>query len=404
MKLKRVGKQTGLLWASAIDLLIDSVLATIWFTLVVTLLSVGVGTILVFGIGTVLIILAVELTRISGWVERHRTASIYQIEIAAPVRRQTKRTDGWRWLTQAFTDVVDPVTWRILLHHLFSMVIGTLMVAIWTFGIRLFILTHGTGLVWLAGLGGAAVLLAYVYAAGLLDRAVSPMLLGPSAKSALQRKVENLTDARQGAVDAASTERERIERNLHDGVQPQLVSVALNLGMARAKIDTDPDAAKALLEQAHTEAKASIADLRQLARGIHPSVLTDRGLDAALSAVASRCSVPTRISVELTKPASAEAEAVIYFAVAEALTNVSKHSAADSCIVTVRQIDAGTKKCRLVATVEDDGVGGANPGEGLGRGGLAGMNDRVRASGGTLLIESPTGGPTVITVELPCKS
>src|SRR5690606_39520462 len=126
----------------------------------------------------------------------------------------------------------------------------------------------------------------------------------------LREKVDTLSDARQGAVDAASIERQRIERNLHDGVQPQLVSVAMTLGMARSKFDTDPEAARALLDQAHTEAKASITELRQLARGIHPAVLTDRGLDAALSAVASRCQVPTTISVTVPGRAAPEAEAV----------------------------------------------------------------------------------------------
>ena|SRR5690554_239165 len=392
------------MWASAIDLLIDSVLATVWFTVIVTLIATGVGTVPALGVGIILLLLASALTRASGWVERHRAMALYEVTIPAPVRRQTKQTGGIRFIAQAFVDLVDPVTWRTLLHHFLSMILGTLMVGLWVLGWRLLSITIGTGLSWLVVIGGLIVLPGYIYWAGRLDRVMSVALLGPSSNSVLLEKVDTLADARQGAVDAASIERLRIERNLHDGVQPQLVSVAMTLGMARSKFDTDPEAAKALLDQAHIEAKASITELRQLARGIHPAVLTDRGLDAALSAVASRCQVPTTISVTVPGHAAPEAEAVIYFAVAEALTNVAKHSAASECSVTVVQEAADADDCRLIARIRDNGVGGAHLGEGLGQGGLAGMRDRVRAAGGTLLIESPNGGPTLITVEVPCAS
>ncbi|MBX3103989.1 MAG: sensor domain-containing protein [Cryobacterium sp.] len=407
VKLKQFATKLKFLWASAVDLLFDFVLGTIWFTIFITLLTTGLPMIFVLGIGVLIVFLAVEMTRLSGYVERQRTAAVYEISISKPVRRVTKRTDGWKWFFQALIDTIDPVSWRIFLHHVLSMVLGSIMFGIWSGGVGLFLFVAHFApgpWPWVVAIGGLAVLIAYIYGAGLLDRKVSPVLLGPSAKSELRHKVESLADARQGAVDAASIERQRIERNLHDGVQPQLVSVALNLGMAKAKIDSDPQAAKALIEQAHSEAKASIADLRQLARGIHPSVLTDRGLDAALSAVASKCSVPTKVTVDIAGRSSAEAEAVIYFAVAEALTNVTKHSAATACTVAVKQVGEGSKLCRLVARIEDNGIGGAKEEEGLGRSGLAGMSDRVRASGGTLQIESPVGGPTVVTVEVPCES
>jgi signal transduction histidine kinase len=392
------------LWASAIDLLIDSVLATIWFTVIITLIITGISTLPALGIGVLLLLASSALTRASGWVERHRAMALYDVTIAPPVRRQTKQTGGIRYLAQAFIDLVDPVTWRTILHHFLSMLLGTLMIGLWGLGIRLVTLSSDTGMAWLVGIVFLVVLLAYIYFAGRLDRRLAVTLLGPSSNAVLLERVDTLAEARRGAVDAASIERQRIERNLHDGVQPQLVSVALTLGMARSKFDSDPEAAKALLEQAHTEAKASITELRQLARGIHPAVLTDRGLDAALSAVASRCLVPTTISVTVPGRAAPEAEAVVYFAVAEALTNVAKHSAASECTVTVVQEGAGTESCRLIARIHDNGVGGAHIGEGLGQGGLAGMRDRVRAAGGTLLIESPNGGPTNITVEVPCAS
>jgi signal transduction histidine kinase len=400
---KPIRNHAAFLWASTIDLLIDSVLATVWFTVIITLIATGIGTLPALGVGVILLLAASALTRASGWVERHRAMAMYEVTIAPPVRRKTKQTGGFRFIAQAFVDLIDPVTWRTVLHHFLSMLLGSLMVALWGLAIRLVTITDA-GYAWLVGAAFLAILLGYIYWAGRLDRNLSVALLGPSSNAVLLEKVDTLADARQGAVDAASIERQRIERNLHDGVQPQLVSVALTLGMARSKFDTDPEAAKALLEQAHTEAKASITELRQLARGIHPAVLTDRGLDAALSAVASRCLVPTTISVTVPGRAAPEAEAVIYFAVAEALTNVAKHSAASECTVTVVQEGADAEDCRLIARIRDNGVGGAHIGEGLGQGGLAGMRDRVRAAGGTMLIESPNGGPTLITVEVPCAS
>ncbi len=404
MNNKPVSNHLAFLWASAIDLLIDAALATVWFVVILTLIATGIGTLPAAGVGVILLLLASALTRASGWVERHRAMALYEVQIAPPVRRQTKQTGGLRFIAQAFIDLIDPVTWRTLLHHFLSMLLGTIMVGLWGLGLRLFTVSQGTALVWLVVFAGIPILLGYIYWAGRLDRQMSVALLGPSSNAVLLEKVDTLADARQGAVDAASIERLRIERNLHDGVQPQLVSVAMTLGMARSKFDSDPDAAKALLDQAHTEAKASITELRQLARGIHPAVLTDRGLDAALSAVASRCQVPTTISVTVQASAAPEAEAVIYFAVAEALTNVAKHSAATECSVSVVQEAADSDDCRLVARIRDNGAGGAHIGDGLGQGGLAGMRDRVRAAGGTMLIESPNGGPTLITVEVPCAS
>jgi signal transduction histidine kinase len=401
---KPIKNHAGFLWASTIDLLIDSILATVWFTVIITLIITGLSTLPALGIGIVLLLASSALTRASGWVERQRAMALYQVDIAPPVRRRTKQTGGIRFIAQAFIDLVDPVTWRTILHHFLSMLLGTIMVALWGLAIRLVMLSVDGGLAWLVALASLVILVGYIYWAGRLDRRLSIALLGPSSNAVLLEKVDTLADARQGAVAAASIERQRIERDLHDGVQPQLVSVALTLGMARSKFDSDPEAAKALLEQAHTEAKASITELRQLARGIHPAVLTDRGLDAALSAVASRCLVPTTISVTVPGRAAPEAEAVIYFAVAEALTNVAKHSAASECVVTVVQEGADSEDCRLIARIRDNGVGGAHIGEGLGQGGLAGMRDRVRAAGGTMLIESPNGGPTIITVEVPCAS
>ncbi|WP_445442997.1 histidine kinase [Clavibacter sp. km1a] len=393
------------IWTSAVDLLIDAVLGLAWVLILVTLLSTGIGTLPAAGLGVLVLAATAVLIRGIGVVERARAAAVHDIVITPPVRRRTRVTSAWRLLTQPLLDLVDPVTWRQLLHHALSMVLGgiflTLLLAVPPLAAaagagELGVVPGGVASGVIAAVLLAAVLLLYAWGAGALDRAVSPALLGTSRTAALESRVDTLADARQGAVDAASTERLRIERDLHDGVQPRLVALAMTLGMARARMDTDPAAARELLDQAHRDAKDSITELRQLARGIHPAVLTDRGLDAALSAVASRNAVPTTVRVDLSARPRPEVEAVLYFAVAEALTNVAKHSGATRCSVVVDEVPGGVR-----AVITDDGRGGAtrdgNPG-----GGLGGMHDRVRAAGGTLTTSSPLGGPTDVTVEVPC--
>ena len=196
---------------------------------------------------------------------------------------------------------------------------------------------------------------------------------------------------------ASEVERTRIERDLHDGVQPRLVSVAMTLGLAQQKIDDDPAAAKALVDEAHTSTKAAITELRQLARGIHASVLDDRGLDAALSALAARSPIPVQLDVRVEGRCSAQAEAAVYFAIAESLTNAAKHSRGSEARVVVRRRDDGT----LWARVEDNGIGGARV---LPGGGLDGITNRILAAGGTARLDSPAGGPTALEVSVPCAS
>ncbi|HZU94257.1 MAG TPA: histidine kinase, partial [Microbacterium sp.] len=191
--------------------------------------------------------------------------------------------------------------------------------------------------------------------------------------------------------------RTRIERDLHDGVQPRLVSVGMTLGLAHQKIDDDPAAAKELISEAHTSTKAAITELRQLARGIHASVLDDRGLDAALSALASRSHIPVSLDVRMDGRCSREAEAAVYFAIAESLTNAAKHSRASEARVIVRLREGNV----LWARVEDNGMGGAQVQPG---GGLDGISNRILAAGGTFRLDSPFGGPTSLEVNVPCAS
>jgi signal transduction histidine kinase len=249
--------------------------------------------------------------------------------------------------------------------------------------------------VWLT-VGGIVLLAAASWltaAVAALDAAAARTLLGPSRAEELEHQVEHLTQTRTGAVDAADAERRRLERDLHDGTQQRLVALAMNLGLARVHAETAEQAHQALAE-AHEDAKAALADLRDLIRGLHPAVLEDRGLDAALSGVAARLPIPVRLTVDLPRRPPPTIEAVAYFVVSEGLTNITKHAQASQAEVVVQR--AGD---RLHIIVSDDGVGGADPIRGTG---LAGLAKRAAAVDGTFEIASPPGGPTLITVDLPC--
>lgn len=248
----------------------------------------------------------------------------------------------------------------------------------------------------LAGLGVLLLLAAPAVIRWLvaLDVAAATSLLGP-VPGALARRVGELEASRARVVDSAEAERRRIERDLHDGTQQHLVSLAMTLGRAKARYRTEPDSIGELLDEAHQQAKDAVTELRGLIRGLHPPVLTDRGLDAALSALATRCPVPVDLVVEATARPPATVEAIGYFVVSEALTNVARHSGASRAAVTVRQADDA-----LWITVSDNGRGGADPAMGSG---LRGLADRVSGVDGQLSVDSPVGGPTVLTVELPCR-
>ncbi|WP_326699147.1 sensor histidine kinase [Streptomyces sp. NBC_01754] len=260
-----------------------------------------------------------------------------------------------------------------------------------------------------AGVGGPAVRGTYATLAGLvllstaawlsgvlarLDTRIATVRLGPGREERLARRIEDLAVSRAGLVDAVDAERRRIERDLHDGAQQRLVSLAVNLGLARATLGDLPEEARRVIDEAHREAKEAIEELSGLVRGLHPAVLEDRGLDAALSGIAARAPLPVRVRVDLPSRPSPTIEAVAYFVVSEALTNVVKHAKASRAEVTVER--AGSS---LLAVVGDDGVGGARLTGGTG---LVGLAKRVASADGTLSVDSPAGGPTVVTVELPC--
>jgi len=402
-------------WLTTVHLLVGLWTGLPAFLTVAVLLPLGLALTPVLLVGVPILAVALVLSRFFGRLERARFRLVLGVEIASPYPRPPAGTPVDR-----FRAVIRmPASWREAVYHLLrfplSAVQVVLAVAAWllpigalTLPIYNWALPQGGADLWLftvrawwatvlvAVLG--AVLLPFAPRAvrqlGRLDVAVARTLLGPDRAAA---RVDQLERSRAAVVVSVEQERRRIERDLHDGAQQRLVSLAMQLGRAKARFTEDPEKARALLDEAHGEAKLALAELRDLARGLHPAVLTDRGLDAALSGLAARAPIPVAVEVDPAIGASRDpvVEAIAYFVVAEALTNVAKHAGATEAAVVVRRWNGGL---RLVIT--DDGVGGADPAAGTG---LRGLADRVSGVDGQLHVDSPVGGPTVLTVELPCR-
>ena len=401
--------------AALASVVVGGVLSVSWGVVSILMLVTGLSALPALGSGLLLLIPWLLLMQGAVRIEQRRAVAVHGIGVNLPARRRSHRTGAAGWLQDRWFELGAGAFWRGVLHHHLAMLTAGafLLVALallwlgWS-GWELALLRGPVGIGglelsrWsLAGIGTVAlVLCAVVLALGALaDRGLARGLISGS-EDELREQVAELAERRQGAVDAAAQERLRIERDLHDGVQPRLVNLAMTLGLARTAIRSDPDRAEALVGEAHAEAKAVMTDLRQLARGIHPAVLADRGLDAALSALAARSRIPVVLDVSLLGPGHAgldrEREGVAYFVVAEALTNIAKHAEAEQVSVSVRQ-DPHALRVRI----EDDGRGGARVRrDGLSTG-LAGLTDRVRATGGVLGISSPVGGGTVLEAVLP---
>ncbi len=242
------------------------------------------------------------------------------------------------------------------------------------------------GVIWLALALYPLTLLATAH--GMLAR-----LLLVSRETDTGQRLDELTRSRTRLVEAFEVERRRIERDLHDGAQQRLVALTMTLGLAKLSEGAE---ASDLVDRAHEQAKLALAEVRDLIRGIHPQILTDRGLPAAAADVADRSPVPVEVTMALPVRLPEVVESAAYFVISEALTNVAKHSGAREASVTGR-LD-GT---RLVVEIRDDGVGGAGMTEGTG---LAGLADRVSVVNGRLMLSSPPGGPTLLRVEIPCTS
>lgn len=221
------------------------------------------------------------------------------------------------------------------------------------------------------------------------------MLLGVSREEeVLHGRVEELTESRSAVMRAMHMERRRIERDLHDGAQQRLVNLAMDLGRAREKMDSDPEGARQIIDESHEQAKQVLTEMRDLVRGIHPAVLTDRGLDAAVSAIVGRSPVPVKVDVQSHERLPEEVEGTAYFVVVESLTNIARHSDATEASVQIRR-----EGNWLRITVTDNGRGGADPDKGSG---LRGLRDRITALDGGFALSSPEGRGTRLTVEIPC--
>ncbi|MFI1657427.1 sensor histidine kinase [Streptomyces sp. NPDC020472] len=233
-----------------------------------------------------------------------------------------------------------------------------------------------------------------LYALSALDARLARACFGPSERELLRRRIDELALSRAAVVQAVDTERRRIERDLHDGVQQRLVALAMLLGRARRGRERDPEQADALLRQAHREAQDVLAELRDVAWRVYPAALDSLGLEEALGGVAQRCAIPLRVLFEAgDAPLPRPVETAAYFVVSEAVTNAAKHSSASAVSVRVARVGP-----LLTVRVEDDGRGGADPAGS----GLTGLRSRVAALDGTLRVESPLGGPTTLVAELPC--
>jgi signal transduction histidine kinase len=413
-------------WTGTLHLLLNLAFGIAWFTIVVTLFSMSMGLMITL-VGIPLLVLTIMVGRGIGVVERARAKALLGADLPAFPRPQLTGTfwqrskkvfgdgAGWRGMGYALLDLpwsiitftVTVVVWSVSLATAFF------PIYVWfipenadggpfTFG-ETYVLEGWGRFGYTAGVTVFGLL--FLIAAPRIIRGftradlwLTKSILSPSPTEVLTQRVEQLTVSRDASVEGTSVELRRIERDLHDGAQQRLVGLAMDLGLARERLAADGNSERAteLVTRAHEEAKQAITELRDLVRGIHPAVLTDRGLDAALSAVAARSPVPITVDVVLDERPPPAIEAAAYFVVSEALANIAKHSRATRASVIIRK-----REGILAIDVFDDGLGGAveHPG-----GGLSGLRDRVAAVEGRLRISSPAGGPTLLAVELPCGS
>ncbi len=421
-------------WRATINALVHLVLdPVIWVGAVVSL-AVFVGTVPTIVAIVPMAFVFFGFARIAARVQRLR----YNVLLDADLAEAAPLEQGGKWWARLRRYLARRTTWKEIAHHFLSPIVGFVLAPLtlvaWSLPLALigipvalaalpddrsadlgFVHVHTAGSQVAAALGGVVLLLLapwIVRGLASVDREIARALLGPSESDRLVARVDHLETSRAAVLDAVALERQRLERDLHDGAQQRIVSLAMSLGMAKEKLDDDPEQARRLLAEAHDEAKLAIAELRDFARGIHPAVLGDRGLDAALSALAARSPVPVHVQVSMYARPSATVEASAYFVVAEALTNIAKHAGARNAWVTVaRQLEPRVTgdadrvvtgyPDRLVVDIRDDGRGGADTSRGTG---LRGLHDRVAAVDGTFVLSSPVGGPTIIQVVLPCAS
>ncbi|MEW2519859.1 sensor histidine kinase [Actinacidiphila alni] len=411
-------------WREFGYLLLNLPMGITGFVWTVTMFSLGAGLLITF-VGLPVLVLALGGCRAIGAVERSRARSMLWLDVENP--RPVRAKGGL--LARLGAQLGSGVNWRHALYTLLHFPWG-----VFTFSVAISFFTYGWGLLtyplwrwvfpvyfgqdglqiygsddgrhgwWLhtpldmalsVAVGGTLVLTMPWVVRGMahVDRVLVSGLLGPSR---LADRVTELESDRGVVVDTAAADLRRIERDLHDGAQARLVALAMDLGLAKEKLLEDPSAGALMVEEAHGEVKIALQELRDLARGIHPAILTDRGLGPALSAVAARCTVPVSVTVDLPARPVPAIEGIAYFTVSELLQNVSKHSGASRASVDVWRADD-----RLMMQVIDNGRGGAALSGGSG---LAGLAERLDSVDGILAVDSPAGGPTHITTELPWRA
>ncbi|MYS20564.1 MULTISPECIES: sensor histidine kinase [unclassified Streptomyces] len=414
-------------WREFAYLLLNLPMGVAGFVWTVTMLSLGAGLLITF-IGLPVLVLALGGCRVIGYVERSRARSLLWLDIEepAPVRSRSRGLLG-----RLGAQLGSGVNWRhavyCLLHFPWGVVTFSVAISFFTYGWGLLTYPlwrwvfpvyfgqqglqiygggsgadrHGWWLhtpldMALSVVVGALLVLAspwVIRGMAHVDRLLVSGLLGPSL---LDHRVTELESDRGAVVDTAAADLRRIERDLHDGAQARLVALAMDLGLAKEKLLEDPEVGARMVDEAHGEVKVALQELRDLARGIHPAILTDRGIGPAMSAVAARCTVPVEVTVELPARPVPAIEGIAYFTVSELLQNVSKHSGASRAVVDVWRVED-----RMLLQVSDNGRGGASVAAGSG---LAGLAERLDSVDGVLVVDSPAGGPTRITAELPWRA
>ncbi|MFC9232664.1 sensor histidine kinase [Streptomyces decoyicus] len=369
------GSLSGMTWREIAYLLSNLPLGITAFLVLVIWLTLGAG-LAVTVIGLPLLASGLGACRVYGQLERARARALLGVRIPEPSPLRA-REQGF--LPRVWACLKDPVAWR---HALFASIRLPWVVLTFTVVVAsLFVAWPALPWVarWLSN----------------VDRAMVRGLLSPSDE--LERRIAELESDRVTVTDTAAADLRRIERDLHDGAQARLVALAMGLGLAKEKLlegRTDESVA-AMVDEAHGEVKLALQELRDLARGIHPAILTDRGLGPALASLAGRCTVPATTAVDLDERPAPAIEGIVYFTVSELLQNISKHSAARQASVEVWRA-----KGRLLIQVTDDGRGGARLDGGSG---MAGLAERLGSVDGLFVLDSPVGGPTRVTAEVPWR-
>jgi signal transduction histidine kinase len=394
-------------WYASASIVLGPFIGLSSFALVGAAASTGLTTLLA-GIGVVLVAVALEISRIVARIERRRAFIGEPVRpIAHPYRPlrggvldvlRAEFADESRWRDALYVGVNLPLSLIefFVVAGLWTAALGLLTMPIWA---------DAAGGALLPGYLGAILGVALVPVAASLSqlvmalhRAVVTGLLCTSESRELRRQVETLTKSRSAVLDVEASELHRIERDLHDGAQQRLVALTIDLGLANERLETDPAAARQLILEGQEQAREALAEIRDLVRGIAPSILLDRGLAAALESIVGRVTVPAVLVSDLAPgerlpPAT---ERAAYFVATEALANVAKHSGAEYCEVRCRR-----EGSRLVLEVWDDGHGGARVEP---EGGLAGLANRIAGVDGTFSVSSPPDGPTVVRAEIPIAS